>query len=513
MEMPVSTPNRRDNLTLGMTWSACLIVASVSLLSGCPASDPPAGDAHDQTSSLSSPLPAPSLTIIPLDITRSPDSDDSAGGLLVADLNDDGRMDYLITVPGRIAAYSNDGGKLWIIDADLVVGGSSEIHGLPGHHGPGVAAGDVDGDGSCEVLYLTRDGTLHIVDGTTGASESTATPAVPDGAERWELAMIADFRGAGDDRDILLQATNRAGYRTGRYLAAYAFDDLIAGGKPLWTTDDFQSCAHNGARLADIDGDGRDEVLGGDILDQNGTHITSVIPSRSHVDGITVADLRPDLPGLEVVLLEEGDDHVQLLGMGGPIWREHFRRQEPQNTVVGRFKEGSDALYIWCRSRHNRSQRPFIFDAFGNLASRYNLDDVAPADWSPRGIEVIHTIDWTGERTQLACAKERHASGDVALFEPLTGRFVLRIEEQADRLYVADVTGDWREEIIVLTGTMPGDDTPEGGTSGDGDNASGGGAALHVYANPAANPRPDEPRLWSDRNYRRLKQCHNYYSP
>lgn len=48
----------------------------------------------------------------------------------------------------------------------------------------------------------------------------------------------------------------------------------------------------------------------------------------------------------------------------------------------------------------------------------------------------------------------------------------------------------YREEIIVLNGNR-----------------------LHVYENTAANPRPDEPRLWEDRNYRRLKQTHNYYSP
>ena len=39
------------------------------------------------------------------------------------------------------------------------------------------------------------------------------------------------------------------------------------------------------------------------------------------------------------------------------------------------------------------------------------------------------------------------------------------------------------------------------------------GRELHVYHNAAANPRPKEKRLWSRRNYRRLKQCHNYYSP
>jgi hypothetical protein len=118
------------------------------------------------------------------------------------------------------------------------------------------------------------------------------------------------------------------------------------------------------------------------------------------------------------------------------------------------------------------------------------MDEVAPQAWTASGVEVIHTIDWTGEKHQLACAKERHTSGDVCLFEPLTGRFVLRLKERAERLYVADVTGDWREEIIVLNGSE-----------------------LHVYANPAPNPQPDHASLWSQRNYRRLKQCHNYYSP
>jgi hypothetical protein len=78
----------------------------------------------------------------------------------------------------------------------------------------------------------------------------------------------------------------------------------------------------------------------------------------------------------------------------------------------------------------------------------------------------------------------------VCIFEPLSGRFVSRFREKCDRLLVADVRGDWREEVIVLAGSE-----------------------LHVYQNRAANPRPKEKRLWTDRNYRRLKQCYNYYSP
>ena len=425
--------------------------------------------------------------VIDLDI---PAPQDSAGGIMTADVTDDGKPDFLVTVPGHLAVYGNSGAKLWIKRTPIVVGTQSESQGLPGHHGPGVAAGDVDGDGRTEVLFLTLDGRLHCVRGADGHEEATAKPPVPDGAQRWELAMIADFRGSGDDADLLLEATNRKGYRMGKYLAAYAFEDLIAGKGPLWTTDQFLPCAHNGARLADLDADGRDEILGVTILSPKGKPIARAAEFRGHMDSLFVADVLPDLPGLEIVLLEEGSNYVQVVGLSGPVWRSEFRRQEPQNAAVGRFRPGSEEIFVWCRSRYNEHQKPFVFNSRGKKVSDYKMDDVAPAGWTASGVEVIHTIDWTGLPTQLACAKERHTSGDVCLFEPLLGKFVERIDQQADRLYVADVSGDWREEILVLAGSR-----------------------LSVYHNTDKNPRPDEKRRWENRNYRRLKQCHNYYSP
>lgn len=430
--------------------------------------------------------------VIPLEIPAPTDVTDSAGGIFVADIDEDGRMEVLVTVRGHLAVVGLDGNhprKLWTYHGDIGVSGQSESQGLPGHHGPGVAAGDVDGDGKCEVIFFTRDGTLHVVEGATGKPVVTLRPPAPKGTQRWEVAMIADFRGVGD-RDILLQTTNPKGYRMGRFLAAYAFDSLVSGGAPIWTTEDFTCCAHNTARLADIDGDGRDEVLGADILGSDGKRLTRAEAFQGHMDSVFSYDVIPDQPGLEVVLLEEGSNYVQLLAATGPVWRSHFRKQEPQNAVVGRFAKGSDAMYVWCRSRYERHQKPFVFDSVGKLVAEYAMDDVAPDGWTDKGVEVIHVIDWTGDRQQLACAKARHESGDVCLFEPLTGRFILRLSEKADRLYVADVLGDWREEILVLAGSE-----------------------LHIYVNTAANPRPDQPWLWADRNYRRRKHCHNYYSP
>ncbi len=54
---------------------------------------------------------------------------------------------------------------------------------------------------------------------------------------------------------------------------------------------------------------------------------------------------------------------------------------------------------------------------------------------------------------------------------------------------MADVYGDWREEIIVLV-----------------DNK------VIIFENTALNPHPNQSRLWNNRNYHRLKQNHNYYS-
>lgn len=415
---------------------------------------------------------------------------DTAGGVIAADVDNDSQMDYLVTVPGHLAAYSNDGKKLWIKKVNIVVGGSSENQGLPGHCGPGVAAGDVDGDRKCEVVFLTKDSVVHILDGATGHDEANAKPPYPEAASGWEVAMIADFRGTGGDRDLLLQTTNKEGYRMGKFLAAYATDQLLSGGKPLWRTDKFVSCAHNSARLADINGDGRDEVLGATIFSASGRLLARAVPGRWHMDSVFVADVQPGKPGLEVIMLEEGANHVQVVGISGPIWRSHFKKQEPQNAAVGRFKKDSDEIFIWCRSRYNEHQKPFVFNSAGKKVFDYKMDDVAPPGWTARGVEVIYTIDWTGKKEQLACAKERHESGDVCIFEPLTGKLVKHFKEKADRLYVVDVTGDWREEIIVLNGSE-----------------------LHIYQNADSNPRPNRKRLWADRNYRRLKQCYNYYSP
>lgn len=445
--------------------------------------------------------------------------DDRSGGLIAHDLNGDGERDFLVTAPGMIVAASLNGGILWQRQVDIQVTLRAERNGLPGHHAPGVQAGDVTGDGRTEVLYLTRDGRLHVVDGATGSLIGERALSAPAGAERWEHAVIGNFRGEGD-RDLLLQATNREGYRLGRYVAVFRIADLLDGDvapTPLWTRDDFPAAAHNGARIADISGDGRDEIIAAGIVDGEGrTLVKAPLQRNSHIDAVQVADVLPDRPGLEVIAAEEGGelrllpwrnrfsnrvnwnfnrlccagDRTFLMNAEGLIWATGYRQREPQNLTVGSFAPESEDVQIWLRSRYNEDQRPYVLDAQGEPITEYELRKTAPPDWPRAGIEVIFPIHWSGSGQQHLAAKARHETGDAAIIDALTGDFIVRIPERTNRLYVADVMGDWREELVILSGHR-----------------------LRVYGNAAANPNPERGSLWEEQHYRRLKQTWNYYSP
>lgn len=425
--------------------------------------------------------------IIQLDL---PSEDDRAGGLITADVDNDRQKDFIITKPNHIAVYTHSGQKLWTKQLNIQITGKAESKGLPGKHGAGVQVADIDGDRKTEVLFLTKDSTLHIIQADNGETKKTIQIKSPPNTERWEHLVIANFRGKGD-RDLLLQTTNVEGYRMGRYIAVYSLDDLLQEKKPqpLWTRDDFLANAHSGVRVADLDGDGKDEILGGTIIGADG-ELLLTIPLKGHIDSLSIADVRPDIPGLEVVALEEGGgNRIFLYNRHRLIWETQYKHQEPQNAVVGDFDPDLPGLEIWCRSRYNERQKPFVFNAQGKLIANYEMHDVAPSDWTKRGVEVIFTIDWTGQSNQLAAAKERHKSGDIAIFEPLIGQFLHRFKEKADRLYVADVSGDWREELLVLNGNQ-----------------------LRIYSNPQPNPQPKKPQLWLFNHYRRNKMTGNYYN-
>ncbi len=55
------------------------------------------------------------------------------------------------------------------------------------------------------------------------------------------------------------------------------------------------------------------------------------------------------------------------------VWLKDYLRQEPQNAAVGEFDFTRKGLEIWCRSRYDPNQKPWVFDSEGDVISHYEL--------------------------------------------------------------------------------------------------------------------------------------------
>ena len=205
--------------------------------------------------------------VVQLDFSLA-DSEEGSGGVLATDLDGDGQREFVVTAPGHLGAYRLGRPRLWHAKRTMFFSGTRSGSILPGLHAPGVQVADVDGDGAAELVYLDPASTVHILDARSAREDGAVRIPHPKGSERWEAVVVANLRGRGD-RDIILQTTNAAGYRVAHHVAAYAVEQL--DGSPLWRTERFGAPAHGPLRVADLNGDGRDEVCGFTILAPDGS--------------------------------------------------------------------------------------------------------------------------------------------------------------------------------------------------------------------------------------------------
>jgi len=448
------------------------------------------------------------------------------GGIIVADLNNDGLLDYLVSTQindsgqGRatIGAYDHFGEIIWVLDnVNIVLNGKAEDNGLPGWSGPGLSVSDIDGDGNTEVIHLNLNNDIIIRDGMSGmvkkkihvslptesifdrlqrvvkifwyqnwkkAKRALIHPAEP---EKWTHFQIVNLRGR-DDNDIILQADPLPF----RWLKAVSLID----GKTLWENYEYTGLQHGGFRAADVDQDGYDEIVGAVFIDHDGSVKNNWRYRKisGHFDSLFIGDVLKEEPGLEWLLLEEShdnDDRTTLLGTKDVYFYHSFNGWEPQNAAIGEFDLKKEGLEIWCRSRFDADQKPWVLDSKGKTIASYRLNDMKPDLWSKKGIEFIYSIDWDGNGKHYLAAKERHVDGKIAIIDPLTGKFIQWWNENAARIYVVDIAGDSREEIVVINSEEN---------------------EIHVYWNNKKNDTEKE-RYWDLNHYKRQKLNYNYYSP
>ncbi|AOS64809.1 rhamnogalacturonan lyase [Actinoalloteichus hymeniacidonis] len=418
-------------------------------------------------------------------IQRPPGGGDysySANDASIGDLDGDGQYEIVLkwdpsnakdnahsghTGNVYLDAYKLSGEQLWRIDLGRNI--------RAGAHYTQFQVYDYDGDGRAEVAAKTADGTrdgagtvigngnadhrnssgyvlagpefLTMFEGTTGRALSTVDYVPPRG----NVSSWGDNYGNRVDRFLAgtayLDGTRPSlimarGYYTRSVVAAWdfrngsltrrwTFDSNSSTNGPAW-----EGQGNHSLSIADVDGDGRDEILYGAMaIDDNGWGLW--VNGTGHGDAGHVGDLDPSRPGLEYFKVNEGGNQpgswLADARTGEILWRTASGGDNGRG-VSGDIWAGSPGAESWS-ARDGELRNP-QGQGVGRKPSSINF----LAWWD--GDPVRELLDDTR-------IDKYGPSGDTRL---LTGSGVTSNNgTKATPSLSGDILGDWREEVIWPT--------------------------------------------------------------
>lgn len=301
---------------------------------------------------------------------------------------------------------------------------------------------DLDGDGKPEV-YLSIENHLVALDGRTG--KELRRLKLPDGLNVADCITFANLRGGPRAGDIIIKD---------RYGQLWARTN---DWKPLWhwRPAGHKTCHH--PTVIDIDGDGRDEVMGGyAMLDDNGHDLWTIAadkvdPDRGHLDccEVLATGRRPEDWRLAVSFC--GANAMAILDGGGRALRvltgEHY-----ESIDVGRIRADLPGRQIVVDVAHQpfRKGSVVLLTDEGDLLGRYYCGDSRHhrlIDWDGNGLDEI-----------LVAQEQRLLDGNgqcVARLGPVDA-FKQAVPVPPDQDHepfglVGDLDGDQRPEIILYS--------------------------------------------------------------
>lgn len=379
----------------------------------------------------------------------------------IGDLDGDGTYDFVVkhpsgsVDPGRIRpspdtfkveAYNGKTGEfMWRVDLGWNI--NQGIWFSP------MVARDLDGDGKAEVCLRTApyaaareqafDGGkgfvsegpeyLSVLDGETGKEVDKV-----DWIERGKFSDWADTTGNRSHRHMLGVAyldgkTPSVLVVRGTY-GLMKVDAWTLKNRKLekiwrWTNErapfKYQGQGQHSIKVGDIDGDGSDEILNGSIaIDNDGRTLWST--GLGHGDRFYLTDVDPERPGLEIWYTIE-DPHPQ---NGVSLWdprhgklifgtREANRDNQISGGLVGDIDPAYPGMECWGDK--------FFFTSGGRIIE----GEVPPQNelvwWDADLLRELHS---RGSISKWKGAVLGHTRGSVQ--------------------HVADILGDWREEIITF---------------------------------------------------------------
>ncbi|MDR3218005.1 MAG: SUMF1/EgtB/PvdO family nonheme iron enzyme [Dysgonamonadaceae bacterium] len=346
--------------------------------------------------------------------------------------------------PVQLEAFTSYGRSLWRKD----VARHGNIYGSASNCPFNVW--DMDGDGKAEVitlLQMSEENHLAILDGLTGKVKySTLWPKmVSDNSRSSTRIQLSVGYLDGENPAIITQ--------TGIYEneVITAFDAQL---QHLWTYNSFGATNGSGGHkveIADVDGDGKQEVVyGTTCLNWDGTFRWSIY--RKHPDIISIQDYDPALPGLEIFYLVETNMHAGAYlveaNSGKIIWKNN--REDNDKWTHGHYGWTAD---IWDGSlgkecvvnRAGHNDRHYVaFASNGKI-----LQEGFPFGYSP--------IEWNGDPTRELITRDGYLLGKWNGKEIVEEKDIHPNPRPNSKLiFVADIYGDFRDELVIQTQTEDG---------------------------------------------------------
>lgn len=414
---------------------------------------------------------------IPLQGEYSPEK------IAIADLNGDGKFDFVIKQsdgslgggirgnvnPGldkgttyKLEAYLHDGTFLWRKDMGLGI--------EPGTWYSPYVVYDFDGDGKAELAAKTagtdfkRDESgrvlsgseyLTIYDGMSG-NEIVSTDWIPRSPRLGNYGRLNrnQMGVAYLDGKTPFLLIERGTYKA-MFLEAYTYRDKKLKKYWRWDGDEENPVVrHQGAhsmQSADVDNDGREEVvLGSVIIDDTGDALWST--GYGHPDKCYVTDILPERPGMEIFYSIE-DTHEDGKGVclvdaasGETIWTIGHKTIHVGSGMVADIMPEHAGLECFAgEAAKAGSTDRYMLSAEGKYLAR-NHGVPQFGGW------VFWDADLLRETLISNGGTDRNTGGSsVGKYGGKT--YPRQIEGRLNT--VADLFGDWREELVmVLPGEM-----------------------------------------------------------
>ncbi|MGY5356173.1 rhamnogalacturonan lyase family protein [Wenyingzhuangia sp. IMCC45467] len=430
------------------------------------------------------------LARLEIPIPTAPASNLTAGDMSVGDLDGDGDYELVFQWEGGrednpyLDAIDLQGNHLWRISL-----GSNVIY-----NGLAILVYDFDGDGKAEVACQTGPGTIDgsgsylskgpaatdddskiyersagrivedhayftVFNGQTGVELATAEWPVPIGPredmeETWEDNY--GHRANSTKGAVLYDAVKGPlmVFTRGIYskigMGAYTWDGTTLKQEWLFDSDDYpdgmyRGEGNHGVTVADVDGDGSDELMyGACAIDNNGLGLYAT--GRGHGDAHALGDLDPDRPGMEYYQPHENATYGLSLrdAATGEILWEYLSPSDVGRAYAGDFTDanrGFEIVAVGDFVDDGRDDHSSVFDVKGNLL---NPDIYYNAFFQP----VYFDGDIQRELRNSTGVDDVNNGGRILTGWYYGANTIHSTKEDAN--LVADILGDWREELIFV---------------------------------------------------------------